>query len=93
MGKSFLPLVEYDVHLTLEQHRVELHVSTYTLIFFAKYILHDLWLVESLNVEELTLRVNYTMLCEDFQLYWAHLVQESAVFRSSRRGAVVNESN
>ena len=32
--------------LTLEQHRFELHGSTYTQIFLNKYILHDLYLVK-----------------------------------------------
>lgn len=52
--------------LTLEQHGLEMHGTTYMWIFFKanSIVLHDTWLVEFMDVEPQTQRSDYKVTCE-----------------------------
>lgn len=51
------------IQLTLEEHELKLRRSTYTWIFFStKYsVLHDAWLVESVDEELQIRRADYKL--------------------------------
>ena len=58
--------VHGKIQLTLEQHRFELHQSTYVDFFpvVNTTVLHDPWLVESLGAELSIRRASYKGICE-----------------------------
>ena len=80
------------MQLTFEQHKFELHRPTYTWIFFSinTTVLHDRWLVESLDAELQIWKADYKVIM-NFQLLRAstrnpHVVQRSTVMQKGKSG-------